>query len=304
MIVAVIQAEKTERQRRKVIQKITEGYDADKEVKVDCNISGDKAFTTSGVLLEIAEPSTGTHQMSERQKMYEEASKFLARQVWQVPSKEAKAAGIAWIELFVLFDIEGGRTEEGRYRKDAKAAKRADERMAKGKKRRRAGIDDTAEVKASLGEELKRLKQICRFIGRQDMHEEHAEVLKVKEKTRYRRLKGLGVNGHQPCMKGNCIMGAASKERVEEAIFRQKYGTTAKAIKAFIQYKERGVEGEVLLAKMARLDTRSCPRWKRERAPGAPTQAPITMLDEEPSTYATRPIRCGVCNHGNETAAK
>ena len=29
-----------------------------------------------------------------------------------------------------------------------------------------------------------------------------------------------------------------------------------------------------------------------------------TMLDEESSSYATRLIRCGVCKHGNETAAK
>ena len=47
--------------------------------------------------------------------------------MWQLPSKEVKAAGAAWVELFVLFDIEGGRTEEGRYRKDAEAAKRVDE---------------------------------------------------------------------------------------------------------------------------------------------------------------------------------
>ena len=40
VIVAVIQAEKTERQRRKVIQKIIEGYDADKEVKVDVRSAG------------------------------------------------------------------------------------------------------------------------------------------------------------------------------------------------------------------------------------------------------------------------
>ena len=52
--------------------------------------------------------------------------------------------------------MDGGRTEEGRCRNDGTVANRVDEIRAKGKKRRRAGIDDAAEVKASLGEEVER----------------------------------------------------------------------------------------------------------------------------------------------------
>ena len=52
---------------------------------------------------------------------------------------DTDVGGITWIELFILFDAIGYRTEEGQHIKNRAAAKRADERNgsernAKGKR--------------------------------------------------------------------------------------------------------------------------------------------------------------------------
>ena len=50
---------------------------------------------------------------------------------------DTDVGGIAWIELFILFDTTGYRSEEGQHIKNKAAAKRADER--KGSKRNAKG---------------------------------------------------------------------------------------------------------------------------------------------------------------------
>ncbi len=67
--------------------------------------------------------------------MYEDVSDFLAAQRWRLAEDESKSAGSTWIELFVLFDMGGYRRSEARYIKNAEAAKRAEVRSARSRKR-------------------------------------------------------------------------------------------------------------------------------------------------------------------------
>ena len=187
--------------------------------------------------------------------MYEDVSRFLRLQEWMMPETGAKAAGNTWIELFVKFDIGGYRRKVGKYKKNTEVAKRAEARRAKVKraegkgKKKSARTDETAETRASLGEELECFKKICRFIGRQDMSKDQEVILKAEKKQMYYRLKGLAIIGHQAGIQGVCRMDAREKLEVEEAIFRQKYGTSNKALKAYLECKARNDDTVITIRK-------------------------------------------------------
>lgn len=106
----------------------------------------------------------------------------------------------------------------------------------------------SAEIKARLGEELECFKRICRFIGRNDLSKEQEQILKGETEQKHNRLKSLGVTGHHLGIKGVCMIMANEKAKVEEAIFRQRYGTTLKEIKTFNEHKIRE-DGDTLLVK-------------------------------------------------------
>ena len=97
------------------------------------------------------------------------------------------------------------------------------------------------------------------------------------------------------------MMAAEQKARVEEAIFRQKFGTTQKRLKAFKEFKDRSEEHETMLVKKARVDLRSTPRWARIMKKMC---SPIDAQDVEVATvmYSSRKITCTQCQHQNETA--
>ena len=149
----------------------------------------------------------------------------------------------------------------------------------------------SAEIKARLGEELERFKKICRFIERNDLRKEQEQIIKGETEQKHNRLKSLGVIGHHPGIKGVCMMMADAKAKVEEAIFRKKYGTALKKIKAFNEHKSRD-DGETVLVKKARVDIRSCPNW------GRVTKSNVTILSDEPQLmYCSRMIACTQCQH-------
>ena len=301
VIIEVIKAEKEERVRRRAIHKTINGYDSQVEARADGKIKGDEAFNTEEVKMVVAIPVGGPHQMAAHQVMYEEVSRFLANQKWKMPGEHVKAAGTTWLELFILFDIGGYRSDAGRMMKDPKAAKRAEARREKNIKEGRSRMNThqaSAEIKARLGEELERFKKICRFIGRNDLSKEQEQILKGETEQKHNRLKSLGVIGHHPGIKGVCMIMADEKAKVEEAIFRQKYGTTLKKIKAFNEHKIRE-DGDTLLVKKARVDIRSCPKW------GRVTKSNVTTPSDKPQAmYSSRRIACTQCQHQNETALK
>ena len=110
---------------------------------------------------------------------------------------------------------------------------RRQEESTKKKYRRMSAHQASAEIKARLGEELEHFKKICRFIGRNDLSKEQEQIIKGETNQKHNRLKSLGVIGHHPGIKGVCMMMADATAKVEEAIFRQRYGTTLKKTKAF-----------------------------------------------------------------------
>lgn len=131
VIMEVIKAEKEERVRRRAIHKTINVYDSQVEAKADGKIKGDEAFNTEEVKMVVAIPVGGPHQMAAHQVMYEEVSSFLATQKWRMPGEHVKAAGTTWLELSILFDIGGYRSDSGRMTKDPKAAKSAEARRKK-----------------------------------------------------------------------------------------------------------------------------------------------------------------------------
>ena len=92
------------------------------------------------------------------QAMYEQIHKFLQKRNWAPVSNDGEVSGIAWVELFVLFDIAGERTELGQYLKNPAASKRAAKRKLRSRctKNRKSNLNNTIVVtKATLDEEIK-----------------------------------------------------------------------------------------------------------------------------------------------------
>ena len=92
---------------------------------------------------------------------------------------------------------------------------------------------------------------------------DQANLLLEDRKQSFKRLKFLGVMGHQPAVKINCLVSKQVQEQTEIAIFEQKYGTTSAQAKALQEHKERNDAQELITLKLARIDKRSCPKWKR-----------------------------------------
>ena len=91
-------------------------------------------------------------------------------------------------------------------------------------------------------------------------------------------------------------MMADAKAKVEEAIFRQKYGTTLKKTEALNEHKRRD-DGDTLLVKRARIDIRSCPKG------GRVTKSNVTTQSDKPQVmYCSRTIACTQRQHQNVTA--
>ena len=113
MILGVTLAEKAERAKRHTIFKALRGYDPLKWVKAKAMIRDEDAMEPEYQCIEIVPPTTGKHRFAHCQTQYEEVHVFLSKRKWAPVSNEAEVSGVTWIELFVLFDLAGERTEEG-----------------------------------------------------------------------------------------------------------------------------------------------------------------------------------------------
>ena len=76
--------------------------------------------------IETVPPTIGKHTFAHCQTHYEEVHAFLIKRKSVPVGNEAEVSGITWIELFVLFDLVGDRTEEGQHQKDPDATERAE----------------------------------------------------------------------------------------------------------------------------------------------------------------------------------
>ena len=158
MIVGITQAEKTERAKQMTIFKATQGYDPEKWVKTKPRIRDESNLETNYNHIDLAPHTTGKHRFAHCQTRYEQIHSFLGNRRWAQVAEDSQVSGITWIELFVLFDIAGGRTDMGQYHKNPDATKRAEKRrQASRNSRKNKGslTDMTAVAKASLDEEIK-----------------------------------------------------------------------------------------------------------------------------------------------------
>ena len=155
-------------------------------------------------------------------------------------------------------------TEEGRTKKNAVSAERADRRKAKRKHQRR-GIRsaETSEPRASLGEELEAFKKVVRHTTRQDGDAEQAKWFHADTKPQYRRLKVMGIMEHQPAIAANCEVDPLTMNDIEDAIIAQQARCTAKQLKQYKDSRQKVEASGAFLIRKSKIDTRSCPKWKR-----------------------------------------
>ena len=102
--------------------------------------------------------------------MYSEIHAFLQEREWAPIDRHNEKNGTTWLELFILFDTAGHRTDDGQHVKDQGAHGRAEIRRnkakdANGKKKKQKA---SAIAKPSLDEELKRFKLIVRHTMRHE----------------------------------------------------------------------------------------------------------------------------------------
>ena len=75
------------------------------------------------------------------------------------------------------------------------------------------------ETRPSLAEEINVFKRIVQHVARQDMAKEQAAMFRAEDKQHYKRLKNLGLLGHQAAIQANCEIDPVTQEIIEEAIF-------------------------------------------------------------------------------------
>ena len=117
MIVGVTQAEKMEREKEHTKQKNILGYDPEKWVSTEAKIRGEGHHEIDYHDLTTIPPTKGKHKFTHCQVLYEEVHAFLEKRKWAPIKTDIDLAGIAWIELFALYDLTGNRSVNGQDQK-------------------------------------------------------------------------------------------------------------------------------------------------------------------------------------------
>ena len=79
MIVGVTQAEKLEREKEHIKQKVILGYDPEKWVSAEANMRDEEHHELDYFDLKIIPPTTGKHKFAHRQVFYEEVHAFFKK---------------------------------------------------------------------------------------------------------------------------------------------------------------------------------------------------------------------------------
>ena len=80
--------------------------------------------------IETITPTKGKHRFSHCQTLYVHA--FINKRKWAPVTVDSETAGTTWLELFILYDMTGNRSEKGQHQKDPEATKRAGKRRKNG----------------------------------------------------------------------------------------------------------------------------------------------------------------------------
>ena len=132
MIVGIALAEKEERTVDKEIKKATLGYDPDKWLRSDVQIRDGEQEGQEYESIRLPPVLKGKHKFSQCQVLYQEIHAFIQQREWAPFQNDNDTGGTTWVELFLLFDLAGTRTEAGQHvGKNTEAKKRAEERSSK-----------------------------------------------------------------------------------------------------------------------------------------------------------------------------
>ena len=105
---------------------------------------------------------------------------------------------------------------------------------------------------------------------------------------------------HQPAIAANCEVDPLTMKDIEEAIIAQKARCTAKQLKHYKESNANNDQGGTFLIRKAKVDIRSCPKWKRAEI--ARSEADEGDGAKGPPTYSSRKLTCPVCKDQVETA--
>lgn len=203
---AVIKAEQDERERRKKVQDMLAGHDCTKEGRFTCSlptVGPEEGYKK----MEVLPHTKGNHRYGGKLQQYCEAvHAFLAHRKWKEVDEDVQIAGTTWLEMFVLFDRMGYRTQADRVHRDTKAQARAERRRVARCKLRR-----TCLPRASLQTEVRQFKKVARYIIDNDVCPEQQGWHKMEKRQRLRRLMSCGVLGHHPAVRTWCWMNEAER---------------------------------------------------------------------------------------------
>ena len=94
-------------------------------MKGDANVRDESLLDIEYREVTLTTPTKGNHKFTQRQKLYEQVHNFLSKRKWAPAKADTDVGGITWIELFVLFDTTGYRSEEGHHIKNRAATKKS-----------------------------------------------------------------------------------------------------------------------------------------------------------------------------------
>ena len=303
-IIAVIKAEKAERETRQKVESAAKGFDEQKVVITTGIIPHNPQDELEAKTLTLTPPTKGPHKHRKQQALYVSIHNFIVQNKWKCMRQEAERAGSTWLELFVAFDQGGFRCDGAQHRLDQEAAKRTEVRRKKAAKmtggRRKVNSDHQAssDRRIALRAELANFKSVFRYIVRNQMCAEEAKWFAASNKWADRRLSCIGVYGNQPAIHALLITTPENNVRTSKAIALHRAGPSINDIinaAADNRYQE-GVK-----LRWARLETGAPARWKRLVSTETELGIDASSTVVERPLYTERLLHCHVCGTARET---
>ena len=126
----------------------------------------------------------------------------------------------------------------------------------------------------------------------------------MESRRRLRRLADLGVYGHQPGIAAHVLTDPDEKDKIVEAILKQKGGSNHKTMKQYKEYTAQRNEDASLKTRIriARIASRTIVKWDRRRKTQEGEEEQVDQsLNEQRPTYDSRILSCSRCGAPQET---
>ena len=303
-IIAVIKAEKEEREARHKVNCAVEGYDDKKMVITTGIIPYHPQDELEAKMLTLTPPTKGPHKHRKQQALYVSIHNFIAKSKWKCMRQEVDRAGSTWLELFVAFDQGGFRCQGAQHMIDEEVARRTEVRRKRAAKmpggHRKANSDHQAssDRNTALRTELANFKSIFRYIVRNQMRADDAKSFAATNKWADRRLSYIGVYGNQPAIEALHVTSSETNARTSKAITLHRAGMSISEI-ITAAADNRYHEGVKL--RWARLETGAPARWKRVMSTELELGVDASCANVEHPTYTERLLQCHICGAARET---